>query len=231
MSQLVTYQLKDSVATITMDDGKVNVQSLAMTRELNGALDQASADKAVVLLAGKPGVFSAGFDLKVLGRGGEEANTMIFASFELAERLLAFPTPVVIACTGHALAMGVFLLLSGDLRIGAEGAFKIGATEVAIGITMPHFGVEMCRQRLAPAYFNRAVINAEIFSPGEAVQAGFLDRVTPPADLASAALDAALGLAKLDSAVHFATKLRTRAQTLKAIRTAIETDGVIFRTR
>ncbi|MGA9722911.1 MAG: crotonase/enoyl-CoA hydratase family protein [Candidatus Binatus sp.] len=173
MSAPATYQLKDSVATITMDDGKVNVMSVAMLSALNGALDKAVADRAIVVLTGRPGVFSAGFDLTTLTAGGPDAQKMLRMGFELGYRLLSFPTPVVVACTGHAIAMGVFLVLAADYRLGADGPFRIGANEVAIGLTMPHFGVEMCRQRLTPAHFNRAVIFSEMFSPTEAVTAGF----------------------------------------------------------
>jgi enoyl-CoA hydratase len=225
MRNLVTYQLEDSIATLVMDDGKVNVLSTQMMQALNAQLDQAHRDQAAVLLLGRPGVFSAGFDLAVLGAGGENARIMVSAGFALAERVLSFPQPVIIGCTGHALAMAAFLLLSADLRLGAAGKFKIGANEVAMGITMPHFGIEICRQRLAPAQFNRAVINSEMFSPDEAALAGFLDRVVPAQELGSAALEAARGLAKLNRTAYAATKLRTRSQALTAVRAAIAADS------
>lgn len=231
MNELATYSLRESVGTIVMDDGRRNVLSPRMLAELNAALDRAIADRAVVLLSGRAGAFSAGFDLKVLMAGGNEALDMLKAGFELAERLLAFPTPVVIACSGHALAMGVFLLLTGDYRIGADGPYKIGANEVAIGLTMPRAAVEICRQRLAPAHFHRAVISAEIYAPADAVGAGFLDRVVPASALSSVAEDVAAGLAKLDMAAHAATKLRAREGTLKALRAAIEADQAELRGR
>src|SRR5262250_1341187 len=168
MANRVRYELEDSIATITMDDGKVNAMSLGMIAELNAALDRAQADRAVVVLVGRPGVFSAGFDLPVLRSGGADAVAMVRGGFELAERVLAFPMPVVVACTGHAVAMGVFLLLSGDYRLGAAGPYKITANEVAIGVAMPRAAVEILRQRLAPAYFNRAVTIAEPFAPENA---------------------------------------------------------------
>ncbi len=229
MKALVTYQPAESVAIIAMDDGKVNVMSPPMLAELNSALDRAAADRAVVVLTGRAGVFSAGFDMAVLAAGGGDARKMLMAGFELAERLLSFPAPVVVACTGHALAMGVFLVLSADYRIAADGVYKIGANEVAIGLTMPRFGVEICRQRLAPAHFNRAVLNAEIYTPAEAVTAGFLDRVVPDSDLQREALVVAAKLGKLSRAIHRDTKLRAREQTLKAIRAAIEADDAEFR--
>jgi enoyl-CoA hydratase len=229
MNTLVTYQLKDSIATISMDDGKVNVLSLRMQAELNAALDRAAADRATIVLTGKPGVFCAGFDLPVLTAGGPDSLNMLIGGFKLAERLLSHPAPVVIACGGHAVAMGVFLLLADDYRIGADGAFKIVANEVAIGMTLPHSAIEICRQRLAPAHFQRATINAELYMPADAVAAGFLDRVVPAADLQGEALAAAAKLAKLNMPAHAATKLRVRGQALAAIRAAIEADHTEYR--
>ena len=224
MRTLATYRLEDGIGTIAMDDGKMNALSLDMFRQLSDALARAEADRAVIVLRGREGVFSAGFDLRTLRAGGPDAYAMVRAGFELAERMLAFPRPIVVACTGHAIAMGAFLLLSGDYRLGASGAFKVGANEVAIGITMPFFGVEICRQRLAPAHFHRAVINAEIYTPEDAVAAGFLDRVVPASALEDAARTVAGELARLDQTAHAATKLRARAGALDAIRAAIEAD-------
>jgi enoyl-CoA hydratase len=229
MSTRVTYELRDAIATITMDDGKVNALSIDMLSEISDALDRARADRAVVVLTGRTGVFSAGFDMRVLGAADAAAFEMLRVGFRLSERILSFPAPVVMACTGHALAMGAFLLLSADYRLGVSGAHKIGANEVAIGLTMPFFGVEICRQRLTPSHFHRAVINAEIFSPEDAVAAGFFDRIVPAADLADIGRSVAAGLAKLDIDVHTATKLRARDQTLKAIHAAIEADDAAFR--
>jgi enoyl-CoA hydratase len=225
MTTLVNYELKDSIATLTMDDGKVNVMSIAMSSALNAALDRAASDRAVVVLTGRPGTFSAGFDLKTLTAGGSDSQKMVAMGFELAYRMLSFPTPIVVACSGHAIAMGVFLVLAADYRLGADGPFRIGANEVAIGITMPYFGVEICRQRLAPAHFNRAVIFSEMYSPADAVPAGFLDRIVPAAELQNEAQRLAASMTKLNMAAHTASKLRLREQTLKAIRAAIDADA------
>lgn len=229
MNNPVSYRLKDSVATITMDDGKVNVMSVGMLAALNAALDRAAADRAAVLLSGRPGVFSAGFDLAVLKAGGDDGRKMVRMGFELGYRVLSFPAPVVVACTGHAIAMGAFLILAADYRLGAEGPYKIGANEVAIGITMPHFAVEMCRQRLAPAHFHRAVTCSEIFAPTDAVLAGFLDRVVAASELQSEAQKIALGLSKLSSEVFAASKLRATKQALQAVRAAIDADAAAGR--
>jgi enoyl-CoA hydratase len=150
---------------------------------------------------------------------------MVRAGFELSARMLSFPRPLVIACSGHAVAMGVFLLLSGDYRIGAAGPHRIAANEVSIGMTMPRAAIEICRQRLAPAHFQRAILLSEVYAPDSAVAAGFLDRVVPAAELADAARGVAVELARLDASAHTATKLRVREPTLQAIRAAIESDS------
>jgi enoyl-CoA hydratase len=231
MQSLVRYQLAESVATITMDDGKVNVLSPDMLTEVNQALDRADSDGAVVVLAGREGVFAAGFDLAVLRGGGPAATRMLLAGFDLAERVLSFPRPVLIACTGHAIAMGAFLLLSGDYRIGAAGPYKITANEVAIGLTMPRTAVEICRQRLAPAHFNRATILAEPFQPDTAAEAGFLDRVCEPQEFWNAVRGVAAELAKLDMDAHKATKLRVRKAALASIRAALAADSAALARR
>jgi enoyl-CoA hydratase len=225
MSDLVTYELTESVATIKLDDGKVNALSLEMQSGINAALDEAVAANAVAVILGREGRFSAGFDLKVLTSGGTDGFEMLRGGFLLAERLLSFPTPVVIGCTGHAIAMGSFLLLSGDYRIGAEGAFKIQANETAIGMTLPAAAIEITRHRLAPAHYSRALILAEAYAPDEvAIEAGWLDRVVPAAEVVRTAQAKAAELAAVNMAAHKANKQRTRAPLLSALRQAIESE-------
>lgn len=225
---LASYDSADRIATITMDDGKVNVLSPAMLASINDALDRATQDK-VVILSGRPGMFSAGFDLSVLRAGGHESFEMLMGGFALARRLLSWPTPVVIACSGHAIAMGVFLVLSGDYRVGVSGPFKLTANEVAIGLVMPRTAVEICRQRLTPAAFTRAVLLSEVFGPEDAVPAGFLDRVVEARELADESRTLALRLADLNMDAHSGSKARARQATLAAIDTAMAADDADLR--
>jgi enoyl-CoA hydratase len=229
MDPLVSYQLLDGVATIVMDDGKVNALSRQMLASVVDALDRAASDGAVVVLTGRVGIFSGGFDLKVLKADGTEAAHMLEEGFELALRLLEHPTPVVIACNGHAVAMGVFLLLSGDYRIGADGPFRIVANEVAIGLTMPWAAIEICRQRLTPSDFNRVVNLAESFTPSDGVAAGLLDQVVSEVDLLPTATMMASGLAGLDRTAHESTKRRAREAAVIAIRRGLDDDRETFR--
>jgi len=224
----VEYRLNGAIATIAMDDGKVNALSPRMINAVRETFARAEADGAVVVLTGREGSFSAGFDLGVLRAGGADAAAMIRAGFELAERVLSFPRPVVVACPGHAIAMGVFLLLAGDYRVGVQGDFKLVANEVAIGLTMPRPAVEILRHRLSPGCFARATFLAEPFSPETAVAAGFLDRVVTTDELSATAHEVAARLATLDETAHRETKLRARAGTLERIRSGIVADAAEF---
>ena len=222
MNKIVSYQVQENIATITIDDGKANAVSFQFLEEVNAALDQAEQDNAVVILTGRPGKFTAGFDLSVVTKGGEAALKLARAGAQLTVRLLGFPTPVIVACNGHCVALGALLLLSTDYRVGVEGNYKIGTNEVAIGITLPYFGVELARLRLSPIYFNRSVVNAEIYTPQGAVEAGFLDVIVSEEKLMETAMQSAQTLGKLDMAAHNATKLRVREKAISIINKAIE---------
>ncbi|MFZ5868661.1 MAG: crotonase/enoyl-CoA hydratase family protein [Thermodesulfobacteriota bacterium] len=223
-SPIVRFEFEGPVGTIVMDDGERNVISPQMLRDLNNALNLAEKKQSVVVLTGREEIFCAGFDLKILRSGVIDAYKMLCGGFELAYRLLSFPTPVVIACNGHAIAMGAFLLLAGDYRIAPTGPFRIVANEVAIGLTMPFAAIEICRQRLEPVHFVRAVLLSENYTPETAVEAGFLDRIVPAGDFLREATEVATQLAKLDMNAHYQTKLRARHQMLKALRKAIRSD-------
>jgi enoyl-CoA hydratase len=229
MGSLVSYQLHDGIAMIVMDDGKANALSSEMLSSVAEALDQSVSDAAAAVLTGRVGIFSGGFDLKVLRAGGQDAARMLEGGFDLALRILEHPTPVVIACNGHAVAMGVFLLLSGDYRIGVDGPFRIVANEVAIGMPMPWAAIEICRQRLTPSHFDRVLNLAEAYPPAAGVAAGLLDRVVDADDLLPAATTMASELAALDPTAHKLTKLRARESALRAIRTGLDKDRETFR--
>jgi enoyl-CoA hydratase len=223
MSDLLSYRLDGGVATLAMDDGKVNAMSIPMLETLHAAFDRAEGDGAVVLLTGREGIFSAGFDLKVFPQGREPTVKMLRLGATLAERILAFPYPVVTACNGHAYPAGAFLMISADRRIGSRGPFRIGMNEVAIGLTLPGFAVELARHRLTPAYFQRTV-TGDLFGPEEAVTAGFLDELVPPENLAERAREVAEGLCRVDFEAHRGTKQKVRAECLAALRAAIEAE-------
>ncbi len=225
MSGPVTYSRKESIAVITMDDGKVNVIGPAMQQALNEAIDNADRDDVgALVIAGNHRVFSGGFDLKVLTSGeAQPAIDMLRGGFEVSYRLLSYPKPVVMACTGHAIAMGAFLLSSGDHRIAAH-AYNIQANEVAIGMTIPYAALEIMKLRLTRSAYQQAAGLAKTFFGETALAAGFIDEMAMPEMVVSRAEEAAREFAGLHQHAHAATKLRARAESLKAIRAGI--DGI-----
>ena len=223
-SDVLSYDVSDNVATLMIDDGKANVLSPGMLATINAALDRAESDAAAVVLTGRPGVFSGGFDLRVLTAGGAEGLALLRAGFLLSERLLSFPVPVVIACSGHAIAMGLFLVLSGDYRIGARGPYRLTANEVAIGMTLPQAAIEICQQRLAPHVLTRVTVLAEVFDPDAAVATGLLDLAVEATELQTTAQETAVRLAGLNANAHRGTKALVRASALTALRAATDAD-------
>ncbi|WP_417566509.1 crotonase/enoyl-CoA hydratase family protein [Marinobacter sp.] len=225
MAELVGYELKDGVATIAISNGKANALSHEVLEGLNAALDRAEQDKAVVILTGQPGIFSAGYDLKEMQKGPKEAAALVATGSKLTRRLAAFPLPVIGACSGHAIAKGAFILLSVDYRVAIEGPFKLGLNEVAIGMTMHHAGIEIARHRLVPAHFYRSVVNAEIYSPEGAVEAGFLDEVVAQDKLLERASELATHFKTLNMRAHRETKVKAKAEYLALLDRCIEQDA------
>lgn len=224
MSELITYHAEDGIATLTLNNGKVNAISPDVVAAFNAALDRAEQERAVVIITGQPGILSGGYDLKVMTTGPKEAIGLVTAGSTLSRRLLSHPFPVIVACPGNAVAKGAFLLLSADYRIGVEGPYKICLNEVQIGMTMHHVGIELARDRLTRSSFQRAVNNAEVFDPQAAVVAGFLDKVVPAEQLLDTALAAARELKKLNMLAHKNTKLKVRAAFLATLDEAIRKD-------
>jgi enoyl-CoA hydratase len=230
MSSSVSSTIADGTATITLDDGKANALRPETLSAIHAALDEAEAAEAVVVLTGRDGIFSAGFDLDIIRAGGEGTASLVRGGMELALRLLSFPAPVVVACSGHAMAMGSFLLLAGDYRLGvADSGHRISANEVAIGMTMPQAAIEICLQRLTPAGYNRAILLADVFTGDGAVAAGFLDTTVPAGSLADAAAERAAAFAGLSRRAHTESKLRLRQAMLDRLAAAIEADDVYLR--
>jgi enoyl-CoA hydratase len=223
-SESVQYSLDGQVATVRIDDGKRNALSPQVLNEIYAALDRAESDRASVILTGRESVFSAGFDLNVMKRGGTNAIRMLRSGYALTARVMAYPHPVIAACNGHSFAMGVFLMLSADYVIGSRGDFRISANEVAIGLTMPRVAAAVLKHRLDPAAYQRAVTLSEEFGPETALDAGFFDELAEPADLVVRAESLADSFAKLDTRAHTASKRRIRASLIRKIRFSLPLD-------
>ena len=228
-SESVSYELDGDVAVIRLDDGKVNVLSHEVVDALHAGLNRAEQEAKAVVMIGRPGKFTAGFDLRVMQAGPEEARNLFRAGMDLFVRLYEFPVPVVAACTGHALAAGAIWLMSCDVRIGADAPAKIGLNETAIGMVLPTSVVTLARDRLSPRHLHSSVLLAQLYDPDGATDAGFLDRVVPADDLEQAARAEAAGLAENLSLKAFAGVRRViRGPVADAVRQMLDGDTQSF---
>jgi enoyl-CoA hydratase len=218
----VTTDIQNDIALITMDDGKANAINFDMLAALNDALDQAESSAKAIVLAGRESRFSGGFDLKAFATlGGEGVYKLLDGGAELLLRLYGGPLPVVAACTGHAIAMGTFILHACDTRVGTSGDFKLGANETITGMNLPIFATELARARLNPAHMTRAMVQAFIYDPAGAVEAGYLDMLVAPEKVVATATAIAGQLAALPGSAYAYNKIAMRKGTLDVIRASI----------
>jgi len=223
-SQVVHYTLEDTIAVVRMDDGKANALSEAMIDGLLEALTRAEGEATAMVLAGRPDRFCAGFDLRVMMASPDAAKALLLRGSKLLTRLYGATLPLVVACTGHALAGGALVVLTGDARIGAAGAYRIGLNEVSIGMPVPALAMELARDRLLPTELTRATLLAQIYGPDDAARAGYLDAVVPADAVLARAKDEAKRLAGLARPAFQATKTRLRGRTLAYILETLEDD-------
>ena len=217
-----TVEIQNDVALIRMDDGKANAINFEMVAALNDALDKAEAGAKAIVLAGREGRFSGGFDLKAFANlGPDGVYKLLDAGAELLLRLYGGPLPVVAACTGHAIAMGVFILNACDTKVGAAGEYKIGANEAVTGMNLPVFAIELARDRLSPAHLTRAMIQGFIYNPEGAVEAGYLDMLAEPDKVEATAVAVAGQLAQLPGKAYAWNKRAVRKATLDRIRASL----------
>ncbi|WP_439106037.1 crotonase/enoyl-CoA hydratase family protein [Congregibacter sp.] len=212
------YLLQDNIAILKLDDGKANVVGHQLLDDLNAALDRAESESAgAVILRGRDGMFSGGFDLGEFKKGMEQGQAMVKRGFELLVRLAGYPLPVVAACTGHCVAMGAFIVMACDSRVGTQGDFKLTLPETAIGMDLPPILIAITESRIVKEHLTRVALQAEVYNPEQAVAAGFLDEVVDADQLDARCAEIAQRLAQLPASQYAANKLRVRAKTLEAM--------------
>lgn len=220
----LTYALEDGVAVVRLDDGKVNVLSHRLVEALTESLERAQRDATAVALVGRPGKLSAGFDLNEMRAGPERTRALVGAGGHLLMRIYGHPQPVVVAVTGHALAAGALLVLACDTRIGADGPSKIGLNETAIGMGLPGYATQLAAARLSPRHLTRATVQAELYDPSHAVEAGYLDQVVPAEQCEAAAIDEARRLGQLAGSAYRHTKLALRQPMIDRVLAGLDDD-------
>ena len=220
--QIATLTTEGDVSIITLNDGKANVFSPEMSNTVSNLLDQVPGDKGSLVITGRSGIFSAGFDLKIISSGDSDAvASMIKAGFTLLARIYNFPRPVIAACSGHGVALGAFLLCCADYRIGAKGQFIVQANETRNNMSIPAPILEISKSRIAKTHWYRAILNAEAYPVENAIEPGYLDEVTDAENLMKRAMEVANDLATLGHPHYKITKDLDQKETLKRIRDAI----------
>jgi enoyl-CoA hydratase len=219
----MNYELNDNVATLTFDDGKANVVGPEFLDNINAGLDRAQQEQAgAIILRGREGMFSGGFDLAEFQKGPEAGTAMVKRGFELLIRLYSFPLPLVAACTGHGIAMGAFIIMACDTRIGVHGAYKMSLPETRIGMELPPILVELTASRISRRHMTRVALQSEVYTPAQAVDAGFIDEVVEADALQERAMAVAQQLAELPQSQYAANKLSLRSRTLQAMKDSLE---------
>ena len=226
-SAAVTTEQRDSVLICHIDDGKANALSAEIIAAISEVVLAAERDESVsaLVLHGRPGKFSAGFDLSVMTAGDVGAiSALVSDGGALVRTLYGSSKPVVAACTGHALAAGALVLLGCDVRVGADVDCKIGLNEVAIGMVLPDWAFTIAVERLSKRHIQRAVATARITSAAGAVDAGYLDEVVPVDEVLDVAVARAAEFASLDLRAYAGTVRRLRGDVIDRMETQIAAD-------
>ena len=221
--QLATLTSEGDVSIITLNDGKANVFSPEMSKTISSLLDEVPDNKGSLVITGRPGIFSAGFDLKIISSGDASAvSSMIKTGFTLLARVYNFPRPVIAACSGHGVALGAFLLCCADYRIGAKGQFIVQANETRNNMSIPTPILEISKTRISKTHWYRAILNAEAYPIEKAIEPGYLDEVVEAESLMTRAMEVANDLATLGHPHYKITKNLDQKDTLKRIHDAID---------
>jgi len=221
--KLATLKKDGNISTIIIDDGKANVFSAQMSRDVNECLDEVATEEGCLIITGREGMFSAGLDLKTIQSGDIELiQEMSINAFKLLARIFSFPRPVIAACSGHGIALGTFLLCCCDYRIGVKGDFMIGANEMRTNMVIPDPILELIKFRVSQSHKYRAVLGAEMYSLDKAIEAGLMDEIVPAETLMNAANEKAKDLSTMGHPSYSMTKELFIADPLKKINEAID---------
>jgi enoyl-CoA hydratase len=228
MSDVVAYEVRERIAYVTIDNGKANALAPEVIAGIDAAVSRAEdageGEVGALVITGRAGMLTGGFDLNVIRSSPDAAGRLVTDGGALFSRLFGSEVPVIVACSGHAVAAGALLLLGADYRVGARGAFRIGLIETQIGMVLPRWAVELARERISPRHFQQATVGARMYDPDGAAEAGFLDAVVEPDELLAAATAEAQRWAELPRGAYRGQVLMNRGDRLARLADAIAAD-------
>ena len=220
--RLATLTSKYDISIITLDDGKANVFSPKMIQDVNECLDKVPTESGALIITGREGMFSAGFDSKIISAGDIQATMdMSLSGFKLLSRIFSFPRPILAACSGHGIALGTFLLCCCDYRVGVKGDFMIGANEMRTNMVIPIPILELISHRVSASHKYRAILGAEMYSIESGLEAGLIDEIVDPENLMETAMLKAKDLATMGHPSYTLTKELLIREPLQKINNAI----------
>jgi enoyl-CoA hydratase len=230
VSQVTITRDGDGVATLAADRPPANAMDVTLLQDLVAALDEiASEPPPALVLAGRPGFFSAGADLKAVpSYGPGEQRAMVDGINRMALGVYALPCPVVGAITGHAIAGGLVLAVCTDLRV-ASSEGKYGLTEVKVGVPYPQAAIGVVQAELSPAALRRLAFGNQLHDAQTCLRLGVFDESAAPDEVLARAQELARDLASMPADVYARTKHDLRVATIERLRTAAADDPLLSR--
>lgn len=212
---IISLKFKEDVAVIGIDDGYKNVINHLVLDELESAWDSAENKAKAILLKGREGIFCAGYDISVMTGVDPAASAELGRrGGRLAGRIYGSRVPVVGLAQGHAFTIGPVWLAGCDVRIGEDGPYKYGMTEVALSVPLTGWALEAMRSRLNPRSHVDALMHSKVYDPQGALDAGFIDQLVPKGQGFDLAMATVKKLAALPTASYQKTKQALRQPVL-----------------
>ncbi len=220
---IATLTQDNDISIIKLDDGKANAFSYDMLTQVNELLAKVPRDSGALVITGRDGLFSGGFDLKTLAAGDMEKITkMVHLGYRLLLELYSFDRPIIAAVSGHSIALGLFVTCSADYRIAIDGKYICQANEVRNNMDIPTQIMEILKARVNKNYFYPAVFHSDAYSVQDSIEVGFIDEVVPQTEFMDRVMEKAKELATLPHPFYANTKKSAQDDVRQKISDAIE---------
>ncbi len=212
-------------AIVQLDRSPVNAINTEMVDELRETFHRLQEDKSIsgVILTGKKHFFSAGFDLiELYDYDRKQIRDFWTDFFVLMVELVAFPKPLVAAITGHSPAGGCVLGFCTDYRIMAQGDYKTGMNEIAVGIVVPDSLFKLYSYWIGNRRAYLFLTEGRLFSPEEAFMYQLIDEIASPDNVLSCAEEKMKTYLNLDPEAWQKSKMHLRHDLVASLRVDFE---------
>lgn len=219
--QFVDGSVEDGVATVTLQRGKVNPINATVAEELRECFEELAGDSRVkvVILTGRGGFFSFGFDIpEFLGFSKESFTEFLMGFADLYTYVFLYPKPVVAALNGHTIAGGCMLATACDYRLMVSGKAKISLNEITFGSSVFAGSLEMLRACVGTRNAQTILYSGGMYSAEEALAMGWIDRITSGEELLEEAEEVARGFARYDGRAFESIKKLMRKPVIEEMR-------------